>query len=267
MNPKYKRLAISILISLLIIQTLTLSKDQQARAGQSCWQSEIPAGIIESISSHYIVKLKDGRHIRLANIEFSPKTDITKLNDWLREQELFLHAAGRLKDRHNQILAHAFIKRDQKKYWLQAHFVSNGIALVSAQRTIKDCTIELLRREHEAEKKSQGFWDKPSGFKVQAATKLDELNKAAQGSFQIIEGKIIDTGSSYKNIFLNFDRDRYTDFTVLIEKRLLKLKHQKWPKISSLKGKTVRVRGWLDHWRGPMIRLETPEMIEIKSND
>ncbi len=249
---------------IIILAGLGISQAKQEGSGR-CWHSGAETGVIKSLSSEFIIRLIDGRKLRLANIEFAETVDYKKLNKWLRGKAIQFFKSGRIRDRHNNYLVQAFILKNESNYWLQAHFISNGTALASAKPSQRACFKALLKLEREARRKASGFWKKGSEFKILNSLDLKALNQQIQASYQIIEGTVIDTGVFGRYIYLNFGKDWNLDFTVIIERRLLKKKHLNWPNLKSLNNKKIRVRGWIDHRRGPMIQVETPEMIEFVS--
>lgn len=255
----FKTLNRALALSLIISITIT----HELKAETPCWQPQKNNGIVKSVSKIFTIELMDGRELTIANLEFAPDINPTSVNKWLQGKQISFRSSGRVKDRHNRFIAQIFIQENAKELWLQAHWVKNGDAVVTALPTVKDCVSVLLTMEHKARLNKRGAWGKKRGLKVYQAKDISSLNKMLQGSFQIIEGRIFDIGHSRRNVFVNFSDNWHDDFTILIERRLLKKKHLKWPNFEWLKNKKIRVRGWLDHWNGPMIRIDTPEMLEV----
>ena len=68
--------------------------------------------------------------------------------------------------------------------------------------------------------------------------------------------------ASSHRLVLNFGRDWRSDFTVSVSRQDMKLFRDAGIDIRTLKGRTIRVRGWLFRENGPMIRATHPEQIE-----
>ena len=83
------------------------------------------------------------------------------------------------------------------------------------------------------------------------------------GTFQLIEGRVLDAAKVKGTVYLNFGADWRTDFTISIPREALKLFEVDGVDPLSLIGESVRVRGWLIKRNGPMIRATHPEQIEL----
>ncbi|MCW8951924.1 MAG: thermonuclease family protein, partial [Rhodospirillales bacterium] len=81
-------------------------------------------------------------------------------------------------------------------------------------------------------------------------------------TFQLVEGRVVDTANVKGTVYLNFGRNWRTDFTVAIHRRALRLFEKTGVDPLLLKGRTIRVRGWLRSRNGPMIEATHPEQIE-----
>ena len=167
--------------------------------------------------------------------------------------------------------------------------IAKGAALVFANDDNKACYDILLAKETQARQVNAGLWARKLGVKDKKedenekgetnqiklernqksttfffmADDLAHLNRHPQGEFVITRGKVVGIGHSGLNSFINFSRNWKEDFTILIEKRHFRQKSKTWPELETLTGKTIEVRGWLDHWNGPMIRLDIPEMLRL----
>jgi len=63
--------------------------------------------------------------------------------------------------------------------------------------------------------------------------------------------------------YLNFDADWRSDFTVSVAPRDRRWFANGLAKLIDIKGRLVRVRGWLGWRNGPMIEATHPEQIEV----
>lgn len=64
-------------------------------------------------------------------------------------------------------------------------------------------------------------------------------------------------------VYLNFGRYWKEDFTVVIERRALRLFAESGLDPLRLEGALLRVRGWMDDHDGPRIEVTHPEQIEV----
>ena len=83
------------------------------------------------------------------------------------------------------------------------------------------------------------------------------------GTFQLIEGRVLDAAKVKGTVYLNFGADWRTYFTISIPREALELFEVDGVDPLSLIGESVRVRGWLIKRNGPMIRAKHPEQIEL----
>ena len=158
-------------------------------------------------------------------------------------------------DRHRRTLTHPY--RSGDGLWIQGEMLRWGMARVYTFSDNRAVVAEMLTLEHEARAAHRGLWS----LDFYAVRRPENLH-GVMDSFQLIEGKVIKSAkiSDYK--FLNFGPDYKTDFTAVIERR-------DWPHFAgagdpeNYSGKNVRVRGGLQHWNGPMVRVSHPEQIEV----
>lgn len=162
---------------------------------------------------------------------------------------------GARTDRHRRTLAHLY--RQPDGVWVQGEMLRLGLARVYTFSDNRALAPEMLALEHEARAAGRGIWAHDS-YVVRSPEKLDGMDN----SFQLVQGKVYKFAKISDYMFLNFGADYKTDFTVVIDRR-------DWPSFAAIidlqafAGKTVRVRGWLEQWNGPMLRITHPEQIEV----
>ena len=83
------------------------------------------------------------------------------------------------------------------------------------------------------------------------------------GSFQVVEGRVVDAAAVRGRRFLNFGADWRTDFTVTVAPADWKRFAAAGLSVQDYEGRRVRVRGWLDRINGPSIDATHPEQIEV----
>ncbi|MFP6688588.1 MAG: hypothetical protein VCD31_04600 [Alphaproteobacteria bacterium] len=83
------------------------------------------------------------------------------------------------------------------------------------------------------------------------------------GSFQLVEGRVMDSAIVRRSGYVNFGADWKSDFTISIAPRDRKLFGPEGEDILALKGRIVRGRGWIKSFNGAMIEATHPEQIEV----
>jgi hypothetical protein len=120
---------------------------------------------------------------------------------------------------------------------------------------------EMLVAEGRARHARAGIWDN-RWYAVRAA---DDLARDI-GSFQLVEGRVVDAADVRGTVYLNFGADWRSDFTIKVAKRSRKRFDAAGFDLQALEGRIVRVRGWIDAYNGPMIEMTHPEQIEVLDN-
>ena len=82
-------------------------------------------------------------------------------------------------------------------------------------------------------------------------------------SFQIVEGRVKETGERKRRVYLDFGEVWKHDLTAIIAGRDRKRFEAAGIDLLKLKGRKVRLRGWVERWNGPLLRLSEPEQIEF----
>jgi endonuclease YncB( thermonuclease family) len=235
------------------------------------------ARIIEIIDGDTVIidpPYKDGNEIRLVGIQ-APKLPLGRKNfpTWPLAQkskealaaltlgkQVTLTFSGAKRDRYARWLAHLHIPGENAPVWVQGEMLNTGMARVYSFSDNRGHIAEMLALEKAARRAQRGIWALPyyAIRNADPAALLDEL-----GTFQLVEGRIIDAAEVKGTVYINFGQDWRDDFTVAIERKALKLFAETSPHPRDWSGRAVRVRGWLIKRNGPMIRATHPEQIEL----
>jgi hypothetical protein len=221
------------------------------------------SGVVKNITKQNSIMLHDGRELVLANVYVKKKESHLFIKEAILNKKVFFYSSGRLKDRYNRLIVQIFINEAGKRTWLQETLIQKGHAVAMALPTNWLCATELLSREKNIRARDEIRKTIELSFPIIRVENTQLLNQKQQGSFQMVKGKVFSISRTTQNTYINFSKNWRKDFTAVISNHLLKRKKSRWPKLKLLKGKTIILRGWLDHYNGPLIRLETPEMIEI----
>jgi micrococcal nuclease len=151
----------------------------------------------------------------------------------------------------------AYIERDDG-LWIQRDMVEKGLAFVYPSQSHYDYADALFKAEEKARVDKAGFW---ADEKWNVMT--DEEAKSLDNRFAIVEGTIEKIVTRNNTIYLNFERDWKTDFTISIDSAKRRDFARAGANPMQWQGKKVRVRGWLQQYNGPYIEIFHPSQIEL----
>jgi hypothetical protein len=128
-----------------------------------------------------------------------------------------------------------------------------------AQSTL--CADELYERELIGQRHAAGLWSHKAYQVLDAADP-----EIPRGSFRIIEGNVTSAAVHGNVVYINFGPDWRTDFTIRAQGvRIAKALGRTGLTPMRLEGSRVSVRGWVENWDGPMIKLTHLGQINILS--
>ncbi|WP_420434010.1 thermonuclease family protein [Hyphobacterium sp.] len=143
---------------------------------------------------------------------------------------------------------------------LAGSLVLSGYALAYSWPETREAAAALLELEIEARQYQGGLW----GSGVFSIRSPDPNTLALYlETVQIVEARVISVGQTRERTYLNFGFDYRSDFTVSIAQEDVQHFEDAGVELSSLEGRIVRVRGWLQAINGPSISIDHPERIEI----
>jgi hypothetical protein len=87
--------------------------------------------------------------------------------------------------------------------------------------------------------------------------------RVERGHFVLVEGRVASVRESGATIYVNFGRRFTRDFSLIILRRLRADFSAAGLEPKALQGRRIRVRGWLEQRRGPVMEVTAPEQIEI----
>lgn len=227
------------------------------------------ATVVEVVDGDTVV-LNTGKEVRLVGLQ-APKLPLGRkgfkiwplapeakaaLERITLNRKLRLHYGGRRTDRHRRILAH--LEDVKTGRWIQGRMLANGMARVYTFQDNRAVTGSMLKLERRARTERRGIWRNRYYRIRQADTAARDI-----GSFQLIEGQVRTVATPRNITYLNFGSDWRSDFTVMLRSRTRKALAKAGMAVESLKGKRLRVRGWVKSRNGPMIEATHPEQIEL----
>lgn len=150
-----------------------------------------------------------------------------------------------------------FVMRDDG-VWIQEAMVLKGLAFAYPTQDHFEFAADLYKVEAEARESKQGLWADPKWDVVS-----DKEANTLKDRFAIVEGRVFKVATRSNTIFLNFDRDHRTDFTVAIESFRRRDFSRAGANPMHWSGKTIRVRGWLRDYNGPFMEIYHPAQVEV----
>jgi endonuclease YncB( thermonuclease family) len=170
--------------------------------------------------------------------------------------ELVTPAGLEPRDRWGRAAARASLP-DRGGVSLNREMAALGLARVRPEDESDDEARALLALEDVARRARRGLWASPY-FAVREA---DAVTFASQGSFQLVEGVVVDAAATRGGwIFLNFGPDYRTDFTAGAPPETSDRFDE--DAMLALPAARVRVRGEIEAFNGPFIRLIKPAQVE-----
>jgi micrococcal nuclease len=171
------------------------------------------------------------------------------------DHTLSLSFGGHKLDRHGRLLAQLY---GEDGTWIQGEMLSQGMARVYTFADNRMLASEMYSLERKAREAKLGIWrDKFY------AVRTPESVASFVGTFQLVEGVVKTAASVHGRGYLNFGEDWKQDFTVEIGPSAQSMFRQAGLDIAALSGKRIRVRGWIESYRGPLIEATHPEQIEL----
>jgi len=254
---------------------LLVSLSNAVPAAASCDLTDIRSGVVAQVIDGETFTLEDGGEVKLLGVlaptapAWWKRTDAwppaeaarAELARLLEGKEIKLKFDARQKDRRDRWLAQVFVTEDGEPDWVQSQLVSNGFARVQSFSGNRACQRQLQRLEAAAREGAKGLWRRRA-YRVVDATRPETLNPRVQ-TFQIVEGKVADVGRTSGWTFLNFGSDWKQDFTAAIAAKHAKAFAESDVALDGLEGRRIRVRGWIERWNGPAIKVTHPEQIEV----
>jgi endonuclease YncB( thermonuclease family) len=228
-----------------------------AQAQTPCGGGDLGTVTLKTVRDARTLALADGRALRLAAVEVAPAGEA--MLRALEGRTLSLRAAGEAQDRYGRIVAFATAADTARS--VQEALLSAGKARVSSRIGGKACAEALLTLERQARAAGLGLWADPNF----APLRPDDTARfrTEWGRFVLVEGKVLSVRESGAVIYVNFGRRFTRDLSLIILRRLRPEFAAARLEPRALQGRRIRVRGWLERRRGPILEVAAPEQIEV----
>lgn len=160
------------------------------------------------------------------------------------------------KDRSGHLLAQ--LVSDKSDIWAQKLLLETGLAVYWPSETTASIGPYLRAYENVARIGKVGLW-----ADEKYAPKTPKTVKSNSFQMQIVEGRPAKIATVRDMIYVNFGQNWREDFTVNIPQNLRKAFAKRGENPISWQGKMLRIRGFVEDYNGPMIKIDSPEQIEI----
>lgn len=230
-----------------------------------------------SINEDADIILDDGRRLKIANIFFPrtgansplPEETIRFLRRNLAQKTIKYIAAAKT-DRYQRTPAHIITQSDNNPQtkWFQPKIIQAGLGLFMPEPFKEkhnpycdnDDLKQILRHYDQENMRKQNHSPLIPVYKPD-----NDILWEMEGNFIFVEGALLKTHSSDKKIFLNFGTQWKSDFTAVISSNAEGAIQKHFKSISNLEGKQLRLRGFLDLYNGPSMRIDHPLQMELLS--
>lgn len=226
--------------------------------------------LVDQVIDPLRVLLQDGRIVQLTGLDI-PDLDYKESGEqaaqafeWLKntieKKQVTLyqtkHETEGRRNRMGHYLGHIETRED--KIWLQGAYLINGWAQVQPSPLHTEMALQMLPLEAQALTSKRGLWAEGHKSALTPETASTNLN-----SWAIVEGTIIKASMVNNTIYLNFGEDWRKDFSIGLEPDIRRQFSKKQINPLDLQGQTVRVRGWIESYNGPFIKLSHAIWLEV----
>jgi len=248
-----------------VLPSVAMADDLPACAGPV----EIAGTVVSRIEQNGVLISVDGLAIHLEGIRL-PSARADRAPGMFTDQafgmaigltrgrSVTLTAVPPKQDRYDRVRAQVFAASADNQVWVQKHLLELGLARVAIAPDRTECAAELYAAEEGAREAHRGLWSAPA-----YAVRTPENVGGDVGTFQIVEGNVLNVTMSGGRAYLNFGADWKNDFTATISPDDMKTFDLDGVDPRNYEGKTVRVRGLVEKLNGPNIEVANPQEVEV----
>jgi micrococcal nuclease len=164
-----------------------------------------------------------------------------------------LRYAGAAQDRYGHVLAQIFAK----EMWVQGELLRRGLARVHGRADNRTGLAAMLAIEAEARQAKRSLWARP----YYGVREADAIGRDA-GRFLIVEGSVAQATAVSGGLYVNFGADWHSAFSLHLDSAAVKLCRAAGLDPTKLAGAHLRVRGFVEGGRRPLMEVTFPEQIE-----
>lgn len=224
---------------------------------------------VAQVITPQVLQLHDGRFVHLVGLDIpylharedSPLAPLTIkiLKDMLEGERVHIYQSRNQAGHINRMEHYqAHIERASDKQWVQGMLLSLGLARVRTTLNNRDMAKQMYQIEKQARVEGIGIWEDESYALLTPKSAMNQRDH-----FAIIEGVVQSTALKRNTIYINFGKDWRTDFTIAISAKARRLFTKAQIDPLQWNQKKIRVRGWLEQFNGPYMKIDHPERVEI----
>ena len=264
-------------LSVSAFQTSVLA-NQPLNSTECSFEKATPTKII-NIDDHGVFTLKDGQRLKLADLFFpldketgtlSSQT-LLQIRQMIKGQETRILTSGP-RDRYSREPAFLFIKKESgPPHLVQETLVRSGAAVYMPDPQLRKtfashCDFDRIRAElivMTPKEPTFGLGRRAGIAPVLSANspKLWDL----EGEFVIVRGVVSEVRRTRRGVSINFGDDWKKDFTAYFSPLVSKTFESNVNLNSNLTGQQVKLRGFLDLYYGPSMRIDHLTQMEMLS--
>lgn len=205
---------------------------------------------LTDIRAPFTLVLADGTALTLPDLAIpSDAAHLTAIKERLTGLPLTAHPAGT--DRWQRHIATLTTADGQD---ISTLLVNDGLAQLLYFPQAPSAA--LISAERSAQQARRGLWADPCCQLLDASQPVAALKQWPLGQWRAVRGTVHAVSARRELTYVNFGPDWRTDFTILIPKRVASTLD-----LSQLTGKVVEVRGVLEWYYGPALRVDAASQI------
>lgn len=250
---------------LLVYSTICMASEEALKKELTL----VTTGQVTQIIDPIRVEIDHKKIVQLSNIDIPDLTPYaygefsglakTYLEQTLLQKQVRIYQTKNKKkgrtNRMGHMMAHLVIKNNEQ--WVQGALLTQGLARIHPAKDHIEMVSHMQALETQARIKKTGLWAKED-YQVYNALHVPET----LSGWAIIEGTVLKVATVKNKVYLNFGADWRTDFTIVIPSTVRRALAKNQIDPLAFSGKSVRIRGWVEHYNGPSVELLSPVWLE-----
>lgn len=264
-------------LSISVFQTSALT-NEPLNATECSFEKAAPTKIV-NIDEHGVLTLKDERRLKLADLFFpldketgtlSSQT-LLQMRQMIKGQETRILTSGPA-DRYGREPVYLYAqKTDGQPYLVQKELIRSGAAIYMPDPQLRkifasDCDVYQIKTELIAiAPKEPTFEVRREGGFLSVLSANNQRLWGLEGEFVIVRGVVTEVRRTKRGVSINFGDDWKKDFTAYLSPLVSKSFEDNTNLNSNLVGQQVQLRGFLDLYYGPSMRIDHLTQMEMLS--
>ena len=279
---------------------IPLSDQAESTQRTACTLAPGPTRAVAKVIDAETILLDDNTEVRLigalaprrpdesADLAYWPPERDAKaeLERLVLGKSVTLAFSGRRADRYGRTLAQVLVEPTAteaeaepgaERTWVQGHMLARGHARAYALKDNTGCLRELSAHEAMARRAGLGLWSN-AAYQSRDAARAWELTRL-RSTFQIVEGEVTGLIEGRTVLILRFDRNAPDEiplavagedakpptrgFSLALKPQIVRSLATTGLTLANLKGRRLRIHGWIERRGGPSIDIVDPHQIEI----